>query len=206
MKKPLWRDAEAVVDWIIKMRRHSLLAAMGLEESPGGFYQVGPFTVEVGEEIYSILDADPDPTDEEIAVEAAMHGNFKKLGEYFKSEAHLQETSDLALRLTPATLRLAAEVFSGERNIKTGRLKSEKQQRGRGKMTKDERAARNPIHNAARLDFPAAMQVLREEYPGRREEDYRDRAIAIVERTSPGVKKKTLRNYLNRPKRGRHRI
>jgi hypothetical protein len=145
-------------------------------------------------------------THEQEAVEAAKFGKPKELADYLEIEAHHLKTArhEYVLRLTPATLRLVAEFLRGDRNLKTGRAKGEKQ-RGRAKMSAKERAIKNPVHDAARFDFPAVMQVLREEYRGHRAEHYRDRAIAVVERMT-GVKKKTLRNYLNRPKRGRQRL
>jgi hypothetical protein len=203
MKKPQWRDAKAVADWIIETRRGSLLGEMGLEESPGGFYQMGGLTVEVGDEIYSVLEPDPEPSEEEQAIEAAMRGNTDKLVDLIKAERlELEATPDHALKLTPATLRLVEEFISGKRNLKTGK---EKGKPGRAKMSRDERANRTPTHNAAKYYVPAAERVLRREYPGLTDRDYRDRALYIAGLMS-GRKDTTLAKYRNRPIDGPHRI
>jgi hypothetical protein len=107
-------------------------------------------------------------------------------------------------KLSPGVLRLVGEFLSGERNMKTGRLKGE-QQRGRPKMGSEKRSARTRTHDAAKYDFPAVMQVLREEYRNQTPKDYRDRALFIVERLR-GVNRETLSTYLRRSRRGPHRI
>jgi hypothetical protein len=192
MKKPEWKNAKDVADWIIEMRRDSWLGEMGLAESPGGFYQVGPFTVEMGEEIYSFLEPDPEPSEEEQAVEAAMRGKLDKLANLIES----------GVPVAPATRRLAAEFLSGRRNPKTGKPKGVS---GRAKMSKDERAARTPTHNAAKYYVPAVERVLRREYSGLTPEDYRDRALYIAGLMS-GKKDKTLAKYRNRSSREPHKI
>jgi hypothetical protein len=189
--KPAWIEAEAVVDWMLWMRWKSVLHAMGFKKGPGDeWVPINPtFT-----------------TSEQQAIDAAKRGKPQELVGLIKAEiSRLEADPDHASKLTPATLRLIAEFLSGKRNLKTGRDTSEKEQRGRPKMSKLERINRTPTHDAAMLYFPAVKKVLREEYPDQTPEDIRDRALEIVERGYP-VKGNTVTNYRNRPKRGPHRV
>jgi hypothetical protein len=163
-----------VADWVLIKRRAALLRAMGLEQGPDG-------------DIYSLEEADPEPSREEQAIEAAAKRSNPSL------LASLIEDADI--KLSPVASRLAAEFLRGER----------KRQRGRPKMSSAERAAKTPTHDAANYYLAAIEQVLREEYPSQSRRDHRDRALFIVSRMS-GVSVQTLTNYLSRPKRGAHKI
>jgi hypothetical protein len=187
-RRPPWGEQERVADWVLKNRRHALLRAMGLEEDPDG-------------SIYSFLDADPEPSEQEQAVEAAKRGKPKRLADLIERSANEPES-----KISPEALRLAAEFLKGERNLKTGRSKADKQQqRGRPRMSALERAQRTPTYDAAKYYVPAVEQVLREEYPDQSRRDHHDCALHIVERMS-GVSATTLAYYLNRSRRGAHRI
>jgi hypothetical protein len=227
--KPKWIEQEKVVKWILEMRRDAILREMGLEESPPMVYQVGQFTIVDEGDIYSVLEQDPEPSDEEKAVEAAMRGKTNHLADLLIAEANEQEATQhlpacedyadkyagegtrvdsehtiaptVRRRLSPATLRLAAEFVSGKRNLKTGRDKfADKKYPGGGgrpPLGKEERAARTPTHNAGKYILPAIKKVLRKEYPGLTAKDYYDCALSIVEPMT-GVKGNAVDRHLNK--------
>lgn len=192
--RPPWEDENAVADWILYGCRSALLAKMGLEMGPHG-------------DIDSFLDPDPEPSAQELAVEAAKLGKPQELADLFERAARSSDFSlhpDHPQNLSPSALRLAAEFLNGKRNLKTGRMRGG-QQRGRPKMSDSERAASTPIHNAANYHFPAVRAVLRDEYPHLSARDYHDRALYIVSRRFK-LCPDALSNYLRRPRGGAHRI
>jgi hypothetical protein len=186
IRPPPWADADAVVDWVL------FLWETGSAELPN-------------DDLCRVLD-DPDLTREQQAVEAAKRGDLRPLTDLFEAAARAGNSDqDHPESISPSTLQLAAEFLNGKRNLKTGRDKSAKEQRGRPKISKEERTAKTPSHWAAKYYLPAVERILRTEYPRRRAEHYRDRAIYIVSIIT-GVKEKTLRNYLNRPRGAPQRI
>jgi hypothetical protein len=184
--RPPWRDQAAVAVWVLTKCRKALLHAQGLVEGPQG-------------DIYSIEDADPEPSDQEQAIEAATRGKPSKLAGLIKDAA-----DDAEFKIEPDALRLVAEFLSGERNLRTGRTKAE-QQRGRPKMATSERAAKTRTHDAAKYYYPAVRQVLRQEYPGQSRGDHHDCALYITSRWTK-VKANTIANYLHRGEHDPHRI
>jgi hypothetical protein len=194
-KRPDWEDDDdKVAEWVIVNRRHALLRAMGLEESQAAIVQIGKLKLAFEEQIYSLEEADPEPSEEEKAVGAAMRGKPEALADLVKA----------GVTLSPATRQLAAELLTGKRNPKTGHYKSADNPGGggRAKMSKAERAERTPTHHAANYCYPAVMQVLQQEYPPKpewtdkdKEDYYQDRVLYIVW-CMTGAKADTVEKYL----------
>jgi len=183
---------------------------------------MGQLTIVYEPQIDSFLDPDPEPSDEELAVEAAMGGRFQKLEDLIESEIrNWEENPDYRLKFSPSTLRRVLEFASGKRNVKTGKPKGKP---GAPKLGASERSRRTPTHDGGNYYFPAIREVLRQEYPGQKPEDYRDRAYNFAARMATSlktgmkvndtkgkgekVKGETLAGYRNRGRRGRgpHRI
>ena len=105
--------------------------------------------------------------DEEGAVAAALRGDTKPLAELLRPrvsppEFELPDEVNPAIKtLSPATWSIIADLVTGKLNPRTGRGKG---QPGRPRMSREERRARNPVHDAAD-EFLVIKSILRHHYP-----------------------------------------
>ena len=105
--------------------------------------------------------------DEEGAVAAALRGDTEPLAELLRPrvnppEFELPDEVNPAIKtLSPATWSIIADLVTGKLNPRTGRGKG---QPGRPRMSREERRARNPIHDAAD-EFLVIKSILRHHYP-----------------------------------------
>jgi hypothetical protein len=206
-----------VVDWLRLHRRREFLREMGLAEDYRG-------------DIYSFLEPSTEPSAEEAAVEASMRGDQSKLADLIENWLTSQHPGSLPEGLeagtglgidpeveyippsepSPAAWKLVLEFLREERSLSTGRKKGEQQLRGRPPMGNDARTEQTPTHDAATYEVPAVGRLLRIEYPGYSETDYRDRALYVVARwcrmRRQHITVKKLWNYLNRSPRDRRRL
>jgi hypothetical protein len=101
----------------------------------------------------------------------------------------------LRSRRAPSTWNLVADLLTGRQKGKVGRPK----------MTREERRAINPIHDAAEL-VPVISKILRRLYPKQTTTDIRDRALKFAA-DFYGIKdSETLRNHRARSRKDRRRI
>lgn len=103
--------------------------------------------------------------------------------------------------LSPSTWSLIAQFLTGERSLRTGRLRGEP---GRPTMSLEERRAESPVHDAAE-ELDAIRAILRRLYRDQDSSQIRDRAMEIAAQRN-GVKLDTLVNYLKRPRKDRRRL
>lgn len=123
---------------------------------------------------------------EEAAVEAAKRGELVALVDLLRGP-HRDW-------LQPDTVELMIEFMTGART-RTGRRKG-KRQVGASKMTPEEKAAKNPLHNAA-AEFGAIKQLLRKNYPLEPYSEMRKRALELAAKRA-NVEPEGLDNHLNR--------
>jgi hypothetical protein len=124
---------------------------------------------------------------EKAAVEAAKRGDLVALVNLLRGP-HRDW-------LQPETVELVIEFMTGERNPRTGRRKGERQV-GASKMTTEEKAAKNPLLNAA-AEFNVIKRLLREHYPSEPYSEIRKRALKLAaERAS--IEPERLGDYIRR--------
>jgi hypothetical protein len=105
--------------------------------------------------------------DEEGAVAAALRGDTEPLAELLRPrvnppEFKIPDAVNSAIKtLSPATWSIIADLLTGKLNPRTGRGKG---QPGRPRMSREERRARNPVHDAAD-EFLVIKSILRHQYP-----------------------------------------
>jgi len=129
---------------------------------------------------------------EKAACEAARRGDLAPLVAILRSEGGLH----------PDTIELVIEFMTGARNPQTGKPRGE---RGKRRMTTEQREAKNPIHGAA-IEFAAIEGLLKQHYPAQSKAAIRERAMDIAAKRAEVTSEK-LRGYLNRPRSDRrHRL
>jgi hypothetical protein len=124
---------------------------------------------------------------EELAVEASLRGKQQKLADLIR-----QPDTQLA----PRTRTLVAEFLSGERNLNTGRAKSDP---GAPEWSEKQRRAFGPTHRATEI-FLLLRDVLPMIYPKRSKTQIRDRAMLLATRMVKGVSTKAIDNHLDKSK------
>jgi hypothetical protein len=126
--------------------------------------------------------------EERDAVEAAKRGELVALVGLVRGPYRDQ--------LQPETVELMIEFMTGVRNPQTGRRKGERKV-GRGRMTEEEREARNPLYNAA-AEFRVIKRLLREHYyPSEPYSEIRKRALELAAERA-NVEPERLDDYLGR--------
>jgi hypothetical protein len=140
---------------------------------------------------------------EQRAVAAARRGDLEPLARLLRPISILDfgvedDLNPAIKRLSPATWTLISEFLTGERNIRTGRLKGEP---GRPKMSREARRARNPVHDAAD-EVDMIVGILRQFYPWQEREQVRERAAEIAQARANIA---TSVGNLRRRSRRRHR-
>jgi hypothetical protein len=115
----------------------------------------------------TVSDAQRSAIVERKAVSAAQRGEPERLGDLVRLGRPL---------VTSDARRLAIELITGERNPRTGRRKGE---RGRPKMSRNERRAKNPAHDAAG-EFPMIREILRRHYSKQPSKQISDRAEELA--------------------------
>jgi hypothetical protein len=140
---------------------------------------------------------------ERDAVAAALRGDIAELAGLLNPEHPYNKLRKIPIRsrLSPETWRLVVQFLTGERNLRSGRLKGE---RGRPQMSSEERRAASPVHDAAD-EVLSIKIILHQLYPDQDRGQINDRAIAIAARRG-GTAPSTLSKYLNRPRRDRRRL
>ena len=140
------------------------------------------------------------PTTEHAAVEAALRGDVKPLANLLRPEHGMgivpDKVSPEIEHFSLETWTLIANLLTGERNLKTGKLKGE---RGPRRRSEEERREINPVHDAAD-HVPVVAAVLSRLYPGKRKAEVRRRAIEIAARLMR-ADAEVLKLHLNRGRR-----
>jgi hypothetical protein len=188
--RPRWIDADAVADWVYNDRRAELLREQGLgERETPSFWTLGGEPIFDGDTEIYLLD---EPSEEEAmrdeearAVEAAMRGDPSELArliEIWSGHNAADRAEPNPIAISAATWKLVVEFLRGQRSLTTGRHRDD-EQRGRRRMSDEERTRRTPIHEAA-TEVSAVARVLEAEYRDQvqSETDIRDRARYVVAR------------------------
>jgi hypothetical protein len=188
--RPRFSNVDAVTRWVYNDCRAKLLDAMELFDDGTG--------------VYSSLPPDAEPSDEQMAVEAATRGDPSKLADLIDAWVTVrdQRIEPNPVEIAPATWKLVVEFLRGKRSLTTGRHRDD-EQRGRPRMSVEERFRQTPTHDAA-LEFPAVKLVLKAEYPDHARYIHQ-RALDVVARRH-NVDRNTLAEHLNRGRRARQRI
>jgi hypothetical protein len=139
---------------------------------------------------------------EEEAVERALRGDLNMLAdlirpEYLPPELNISDDPELS----PPTWEIVAQFLTGERNLKTGRLKGEP---GRPRMSSEERRNINPVNRAAD-EARIIIAILKRHYPRRSRSEIEDRAAKIAADRN-GARYETLLRHLERAARDPRRI
>jgi hypothetical protein len=145
-------------------------------------------------------------TSEQEAVEAALRGDIELLADLLRPfSGELlglpDEVNPAIKRLSPKAWSIIVQFLTGERNLRTGRLRGEP---GRPRMSPEKRRAESPVHDAA-TEVDAIHDILRRSYPDQRSSQIRDRAMEIAAQRND-VEASTLAKYLSRPKKDRRRL
>ena len=144
---------------------------------------------------------------EEAAVAAALRGDLSLLVRMlaphpYPPGANPREHVNANIKyLSHATWAIVCQLLSGERNLKTGRMKGES---GRPKMSGDQRRAINPVHRAAD-EVPVVAAVLKEAYPDKPEPVIAKRAAEVAAALN-GARVETLVKHLSRSQRDPRRV
>lgn len=144
---------------------------------------------------------------EEAAVAAALRGDLSllvnMLAPYpYPPGADPRELVNSKIKyLSHATWAIVCQFLTGERNLKTGRMKGEP---GRPRMSGDQRRAINPVHVAAD-EVPVVAAVLKKAYPDRPEPVIARRAAEVAARRN-GARVETLVKHLSRSQRDPRRV
>jgi hypothetical protein len=191
--KPRWTDEPAVCKLVNEVRDAEL-------EEERWFYThqqfqlppvVLPAAVMAGIRAMQAQAAPPPPTAEERgAMEAALRGEPDQL-------TRLVEGGRCN---APSARRMAAELMTGARNPRTGKLKRKS---GRPKMSRRERRARNPVHDAAD-EFVALRDMLLALYPEHRGEQINGLAEKIAKARTGA--RASVQNYLHRATKAPQRL
>jgi hypothetical protein len=184
-KAPRWGDEDAVAQFV-----DSIIVAIENDMIDPWCPEVTSHLAAVNKDGWPIMN----PTlYEQWTVEEAMRGNCKPLADLLRSDTK---------NLSSATLTLVAEFLSGERNLRTGRLKGKS---GRPPMSTAERRAAFPIHTAVR-EFPLIKAILTASYPDQTRVAIHRRAAAIAAKRNGIANPETVQTHLDRPKSDRRRI
>jgi hypothetical protein len=144
--------------------------------------------------------SDEEANTEEKAVAAALRGNLKPLANLiqpiqYQPEPNIPDQVNPNVKFFSAsTWEIVAQFLTGERNLKTGRLKGEP---GRPKMSIEQRRNFNPVHRAAD-EARVIIAILKRHYPRRSQHDIVDRAAKIAADRN-GARHETLLKHLGRP-------
>jgi hypothetical protein len=133
---------------------------------------------------------------EEAAVAAALRGDLSLLVNMLAPHPGGPEdmVNPAIQYVSPATWAIVCEFLTGERNLKTGRMRGEP---GKPKMSGDQRRADNPVHRAAD-EVPIVAAVLKEAYPDKPERMIAMRAAEVAAARN-GARVETLLKHLRRP-------
>jgi hypothetical protein len=157
---PRWSNEEAQVKFVAKQIK-STLSILGAQTILGFFL-----------------------SEEDAAVDAALHGNPKHLATMIRRHPNPQ--------LKPNTWELVADLVEGKRT--KGKV-------GRPRMSEQQRRQSSPVHRAAESVF-LIRKVLERCYPDQSRTAIHNRALSLAENLT-GVSQDTLKNYLDLPKRRR---
>jgi hypothetical protein len=139
---------------------------------------------------------------ERNAVAAAFRGDIAELAGLLDPEHPYNKHRKVPIRsrLSPETWQIIIQFLTGARSLRSGRLKGE---RGRPKLSADERRAMNPVHDAAD-EFYAIKNILKRLYPKQPSDQIEYRAERIAQDRANITT--SIRNLLRRPRKGRHRV
>jgi hypothetical protein len=222
-KLPKWIDEAAVAD-LVAAEMEELRSEVERLAWTTNTGLPGPDAGEDLRAIYDLMTAESfrgwPVKGEKEAVEAALRGDVEPLADLLRPDATTldmlksnvktlspSELRPIAQSLRVKTLRLStwnliAQFLTGERNLRTGRLRGEP---GRPTMSLEERRAESPVHDAAE-EFHAIRAILRRlYYPKQSSSQIRARAMEIAAQRNR-VELDTLVNYLKRPRKDRRRL
>jgi hypothetical protein len=150
----------------------------------------------------------PQGTDEAVAAEAAECGDLEPLANLLRPLGGMlefgipDEVNPAIEKLSPETWMIIVQFLTGQRNLKTGKLKGK---RGPRKKKEEERRRDNPVHNAA--DFvPAVTAILQRLYPTKGKAEIKRRAIEVAAWLEYPTRPAMLERHLRRPPGDRRRI
>ena len=220
---PRWSDENAVADFVaaeMEELRSEVERLNAIHPGP-----LPPLSKDL-EEVAGLMCAEANRgwpvKGEKEAVAAAMRGDVEPLADLLRPDATtldmLRSNHAAGTTLPPSELRtfarllrvrtlrmstwiLIAQFLTGERSLRTGRLRGEP---GRPTMSSEKRRAESPVHNAAE-EVDAIQAILRQSYPDQHSSQIRDRARAIAAQRN-GVEAITLAKYFRRPKKDRRRL
>jgi hypothetical protein len=142
---------------------------------------------------------------EKDACEAALRGDMVPLANLLYPAHPLNSGlfgGPIRATLTPATWGLVVQFLTGQRNLKTGRLRGKP---GAPKMSEQKRRANSPTHDAAEL-VPVIEAILRWLYPEQTQRAIKDRALEVTAKLRTISNPETVRRHLTRSKKDRHKI
>jgi hypothetical protein len=223
-KLPKWIDEAAVADLVAAEMEELRSKVERLDAIHPG--PLPPLSEDL-EEVRALMVAEANrgwPVEgQKEAVAAALRGDVAPLADLLRPDATIldmlesnlidvktlspSELRTFARRLcvrtlSPSTWSLIAQFLTGERSLRTGRLKGE---RGRPTLSPEKRRAESPVHDAAE-EVDAIRAILRRlYYPDQSSSQIRDRAMEITAQRN-GVELDTLVNYLKRPRKDRRRL
>jgi hypothetical protein len=159
--------------------------------------------------------------DEQTAVEEAKRGNLKPLAFHvlmpdpvpeFDTEGKIikvtYENNDQIAHLKPETWFLIIEFLLGDRSLKSGRKRGERNpktgkvtMRGAPKVSEEKKRKRWRAIRAADL-YKAVIEILRGEFPEQRTKEIRDRAIEFAA-SKTGMSELSLFEHIKKGRRTR---